>query len=161
MASTVYWSLWLGIAAGWVLLGGWFDAPTRALFGDLAMRRGYPRTECQRLENIAAWRWLALLLAAPSVGFAAVAAVKLTSFSVLLALTSNLLLSAVMTQLAAGCIMLAVRALARLDLRQARSIWVLVCLLPELFRLVLPGLFTVRGLLTAAEHVILRWGSLG
>jgi hypothetical protein len=161
LASTLFWSVGLGVVAGWVLLGGWFDDTTRAMFAQLAQRRGYSAPICRYLETMASWRWLATLLAFPSLAFVLVAAVRVSTPVELGALTCNLLLALLFTQLTAACIIGAVAALRPLEPKQARRIWLLACLLPELLRPILPGLPTLRVLATTLQQALLRWGAGG
>jgi hypothetical protein len=161
LASTLFWSVGLGIVAGWVLLGGWFDDATRAMFAQLAQRRGYQTQVCRYLETMASWRWLATLIALPSLAFVLVAAVRVSSPVELGALASNLLLALLFTQLTAACIIGAVVALRPLEPKQARRVWLLVCLLPELLRPILPGLPTLRVLASSLQEALLRWGASG
>ncbi len=161
LASTLFWSVGLGIIAGWVLLGGWFDEATRAMFGQLAQRRGYSAPVCSYLETMASWRWLATLLAFPSLAFVLVAAVRVSTPVELGALFSNLLLALLFTQLTAACVIGTVAALRPLEPKQARRLWLLACILPELLRPILPGLPTLRVLATTLEEALLRWGAGG
>jgi hypothetical protein len=161
LASTLFWSVMLGFVAGWVLLGGWFDESTRALFGQLNQRRGYAAPVSRYLETMASWRWLAGLLAFPSLVLAVVAAVRVTSPLELGALASSFLLALLFTQLTAACVTGAVAALRPLEPKQARRLWLLACVLPELLRPILPDLPTVRVLASTLEEALLRWGAGG
>jgi hypothetical protein len=161
LGSTVFFSMGIALAAGWVLLGGWFDESTRALLGQMAARRGYSTTDASRLETLASWRWLALLLAGPIVVLAFVAELRMSTRPALLSLTSNLLLSLLFAQLAAAAVVIAVAGLKNLELRTARRIWLLACLLPELVRPIAPGFPTLRIVAAAMEQAIVRWGAGG
>jgi hypothetical protein len=161
LGSTVFFAMGLALAAGWILLGGWFDEPTRALLGQMTARRGYSTTDASRLETLASWRWLALLLAFPILVLALVAELRASTRPDLLSLASNVLLSLLFTQLAAAGVVVAVAALKRLELRTARRLWLLACLLPELVRPVAPGFPTLRIVAAAMEQAIVRWGAGG
>jgi hypothetical protein len=159
LASTTYWSVGLALVSGWVLLGGWFDDSTRALFGQLATRRGYTASNTRQLESMSSWRWLALLLAFPSVTLAFAATLRMSALSDLGALAVNLSLSLLFTEAAAACVVFAVVALRRFEPRVARRFWLLACFLPEVIRPLLPGFPTLRVLAAATEQIILRWGA--
>lgn len=161
LASTLFFSIAIGIVAGWVLLGGWFDDPTRALFGQLGQRRGYSQSVCRYLETMASWRWLAGLMATPCLAFSVVAAVRIASLGALGAWAMDLLLALVFSQLAAACIVGAVVALRSLELKRARQIWLLACIVPEVIRPMLPGLPTLRILASTLEEALMRWGTGG
>ncbi|HEY5959151.1 MAG TPA: hypothetical protein VIV60_21485, partial [Polyangiaceae bacterium] len=161
MASTAEWSLWLAVLSGWILLGGWFDTPTRIWFQQLAARRGYDRWNCTQLEAFATWRWLALWLAAPSVCVAVVATARIGAASEVGYVAANLALCLILTQLAAGLVMLSVAALKRFDVFAARRLWLLACIAPEAVRFILPGFPTLRTLINAATQLIVRWGASG
>lgn len=160
-ASTAYWSLGLALVAGWVLLGGWFDGPTRSLFEQVAMRRGYESIDCRRLETMASWRWLSMVLAFPCLVFGAVAAARIASVPTLGALALNLILCLVGTQLTAACVILAVTMLRKLETDNARRLWLLACLIPEAIRPILPGFPSIRVVASGLEQLILRWGANG
>lgn len=161
LASTLFWSVLLGMVAGWVLLGGWFDEPTRGLVTQLAERRGYSASVCRHLETMASWRWLSGLLAFPSLVFSGIAAVRAMRPMALGASVYNLLLALLFTQLVAASIIGAVAALRSLEQKRARQVWLLACVLPELLRPFLPGLPTLSALATTLEQAVLRWGAGG
>jgi hypothetical protein len=161
MAATAEWSLWLAVLCGWILLGGWFDAPTRLWFEQLAARRGYAAWNVRQLEAFAIWRWLALWLAVPNIAVAVVATARITDIAEIGYLVANLALCLILTQLAATAVMLAVSGLRHLEVTAARRLWLLACIAPEAIRFILPGFPSVRTLITAAAQVIVRWGASG
>ena len=161
LASTVFWTVWLGLAAGWVLLGGWFEEPTRALFGQLAQRRGFAPTVSRSLEVLASWRWLSGLLAFPSLACGIVAATQVANARELAALTSTVALALLFTQLTTGLVLGATVALRPLEPAYAKRLWLFACIVPELLRPIFSGLPTVRTLANVLEAGLLRWGAGG
>lgn len=161
MASTVYYCFGLAIVAGWFGLGGWLDVRAAHLFEELAVRRGFDGAACKRLETIAYWRWMGFYLGLPVVPVALVGMTRVLRVSDFLAVLSNLLLALLFTQLLAAGVVAAVVAMRKLELRTARRVWFLACIVPELLRPLAPGLPTLRSLASATEHLILRWGGGG
>lgn len=161
LGSTVYYSFWLAIVAGWVRLGGWLDTSTQTLFEQIAIRRGFDSASCKRICAFAYFRWLSLLLATPVIAVALLSMVSVTRSSELIAILANTVLSLFLVQIMASTVVFAVHGLERFALPHARRIWLLACILPELARPLLPGLPTLRSLASAAEHAILHWGLRG
>ena len=157
IASTTAYSMWLGVVAAAFLLSGFVGLSTERLMNALGRRRQISPDPLRKVNVVAIALWLGMLLGAPVAAVALVAIAKAHSMRSLVELTGCLGQSLVTVELFALLLAWSTQSLRHSRVSQPRTWFALVLLGPELIRLLIPELPTVRTLIAGAAMLSETW----
>jgi len=149
--------MWLGVIAAAFLLGGFVGPSSERLMNALGTRRQVSPDTLRRVNVVAITLWLGMLLGAPIAAVALVAIAKAYSLRSLAQLAGGLGQSLVTVELFAILLAWSTQSLRHSRLSHPRRWFALVLVGPELLRLLIPELPTVRTLIAGAAILSETW----